>query len=137
MTRIHRQPHLPRKLVFRNQAAGQQQRVARHILAGSGNDPPVFVHAGDGYPGHPVGAVNPGNGVTEAERNIKILQALHNVPVQAAGIRHQLAHHLHLGALERHPPRHNQADIPRTQNHRFLPGISPFRLTKRWAVPAV
>ena len=47
----------------------------------------------------------------EIKRNIVVLQALHNVPVQSVGIRHQLHAGENLRALQRHAARHNQADV--------------------------
>ena len=48
------------------------------------------------------------------------MQALHDVSRQAAGIRHDLHTGEHLGALERHAARHDQADIARAQDEHAL-----------------
>ena len=44
------------------------------------------------------------------------MQALHDVAVQPRGIRHQLDAGQHLRALERHAPRHNQANVAGAEN---------------------
>ena len=50
------------------------------------------------------------------------MQALHDVPVQTRGIRHQLDAGEHLRALERHTPRHDEADVAGAENDDALSG---------------
>ena len=52
----------------------------------------------------------------QVQRDIIILQALDDIPVQPAGIGHDLHAREDLCALERHPARHNQANVPAAEN---------------------
>ena len=61
-----------------------------------------------------------GDGVGEEERDAEILEALLDVPGEAAGIGHQLGHHLHLRPLEGHPAGHNQADVAAAEDDDLL-----------------
>ena len=88
----------PAQLVFGQQAAGEQQGVTVVVLLGAGDGPAVF-HPGQGDALDPLLALNVHHRVAELEGDAVVVQALDDVPLQAARIGHQLGHHLHLGPL--------------------------------------
>ena len=73
-------------------------------------------------------AENVHHGRGEVQGNIEILQTLHDVALEPAGIRHDLRHGVDVCALERHAPRHNQADVAGAEDHNLAPGHQPFHV---------
>ena len=74
---------------------------------------------------HPCKAFLPmdGNdGMAQLQRDAEIFQTLNDVSLQAAGIGHQLRNHFHLRPFHRHSPRHDQTDIPGTEDHHLTSG---------------
>jgi hypothetical protein len=63
-----------------------------------------------------LGAVDAHDGGREVERDVEVVQALHDVARQAVGVRHQLEHAHHLHPLQDQPPRHDQADVARAED---------------------
>ena len=59
------------------------------------------------------------DGGGQIQRDIKVLQALDDVPGQTAGVGHELADRLHLGSLQGHAPGHDQADVAGAQDDHF------------------
>ena len=57
----------------------------------------------------------------EQQRNAEVLQALDDVPPQAAGIGQQLRYGVDFGPLQGHPPGHNQADVAGAEDHHVPP----------------
>ena len=113
------------QLILRDKPDRQKQRIAGDIALGFLQDAAVFVHPGNGHPLHALLAVDFGHGGGKVERNVEILQTLDDISFQAAGVGHKLTHGLYLGALQRHPPRHDQADIPGAKyDHPFAYGIA-------------
>ena len=53
---------------------------------------------------------------------MEVLQTLDDVPLQAAGIGHDLRHGVDTGALQRHAPGHNEADVAAAQDHHIPAG---------------
>ena len=80
--------------------------------------------------GHTLLALNVHHGVAQLQRNAKIIEALHNIALQTAGIGHKLGNAEHLGTLQRHTARHNQADVAAAQNHNPPPGQVAFHIDK-------
>ena len=91
------------------------------MLLGAGHGLAVF-DLGDRHAGHALLALDVHHGVAEFQRDIKVVQALHDVALQPAGIRHQLGHAKHLGALQRHAAGHDQPDIAAAQNDHAAAG---------------
>ena len=56
------------------------------------------------------------------QRNIVIVQALDDISRQSVGERANLQHRLHLAALQRHAPRHDQPDVAGAEDHDFPAG---------------
>ncbi len=52
----------------------------------------------------------------EFQRNAEIIEALDNVPLESAGIGHQLGDNLNLRAFQRHAARHDESDIAGTED---------------------
>ena len=113
---VHRDAGLPGQLVFRDQAHTEQDGVHVKLHLGARNGAAVLVHLGHNGLFHPGIALNVHDGVGQVQRDVKILQALHNVAGQAAGIGHDLHAGQHLGPFQRHPPGHDQADVAAAQN---------------------
>ena len=117
---IHNDSGVPGQFILRNQPHGQQHRVAVKGHLRTGNGTALVVHLGHYHLLHPGFAPNVRNGVGQIQRNIKILQALHNVALQPAGIRHYLYAGQHLGALQGHTPSHNQPNVTGAENDHTL-----------------
>ena len=62
--------------------------------------------------------------------DIIVLQTLDDIPVQAGRKRHNFDTGQHFGALKRHPPGHNQPDIPGTQDYDPPSGHPAFQVHK-------
>ena len=60
--------------------------------------------------------------MAQIQGDVIVLQALHDVAVQAGGIGHQLYAGQHLGALQGHAARHDQADIAAAQDDHAAAG---------------
>ena len=56
------------------------------------------------------------NGVAQKERDIVVVQALHDVALESAGVRQKLGHALDVRALKRHAARHDETDVARAEN---------------------
>ena len=110
------------QLVLRDQAHGEDQRITLVLLLGAGDGPTVRVHLGDGHAGQTVTAMDLGDGVAEIERDIVVIQTLHDVARQAGGVRHQLEHCLHMSAFQRHAACHDHADIAGAEDDDLLAG---------------
>ena len=118
---VYAHARLAAELVFRQQPHGEQQRVARvaHLRAGYGAQ--VLVHLGDGDRLHAALALHVHHGVRQLERYAKVIQALHDVALEPAGVRHELRDARHVRALEREPARHDEADVAGAQDHDLAP----------------
>ena len=64
----------------------------------------------------------------EVEGDVKVLQALDDVPVQSAGIGHHFHAGQHLGAFQGHAAGHDQADVAAAQDHNPLAGQIAFHV---------
>ena len=100
-----------RQLVLGDQAAGEQERIAVVMALGAGDGAAVGADLGDGHAGDALTALDVDDGVTQVERNAEIVEALDDVPLEAAGIGHQLRDGEDLCALERHAAGHDEADV--------------------------
>ena len=110
------------QLVLRDQAAGQQQGVALIALLRA-RDGPVFpVHLGDGNRLHPLFALDVHHRMAQLQGDAVVVQALDDVPLQPAGIGHQLRHHLDLGPLQGHAAGHDEPDIAGAQDDHLPTG---------------
>ena len=116
------------QLVFRNQAAGKEQCITVKFDLRSGNRISFFIHLGNGHAFQAFAAADIRDGVAEIERNIIVLEALNDVPVQAGGIRHELHTGKDFCPLKGHPPGHDQADIARTEDHNAFPRHQAFQV---------
>ena len=87
-------------------------------------------HLGDGHPGDPLLALDVDDGVAQLQGDAVVIQALDDVPLQAAGIGHQLRHALDLGALQGHAAGHNQADVAAAQNDHLSARQIAFQVDK-------
>ena len=77
----------------------------------------VRTDLGDRHAGDALLALDVHDGVAELQRNVKVVEALHDVALQTAGIGQQLRHDQHLRALERHAAGHDEADIAAAEDH--------------------
>ena len=75
-------------------------------VTASSRSPSVDIHHGGG----------------EVQGDIEVLQTLDDVPLQAAGIGHDLRHGVDTGALQRHAAGHDKSDIAATQDHHIPAG---------------
>ena len=109
--RVHLHAHLGGELVFRDQTAGEKQRVAGIVLLRSRYRFSVRIYLGNRHSFHPFFSPDIHNRMTQFQRNIEIIQTLHNVSFQTAGIRHQLCHDLNLCAFQCHASCHDETDV--------------------------
>ena len=100
-----------RQLILGDQAAGEQERITVVMALGSRDGTAVRADLGDGHAGDALAALDVDDRVAEVERNAEIVEALDDVPLEAAGIRHQLRDGEDLCALERHAAGHDEADV--------------------------
>ena len=111
-----------RELVLGEEPDGEQQRVALDRLLGAGDRRARGgVHFGDDDALDALLAEDAHDGVVELERDAVVDEALHDVAVQARGIRHQLGDELHLGTLPRHAARHDESDVAAAEDHHLAP----------------
>ena len=83
----------------------------------AGNRLSVCSNLGNNNLFNSVFALNINNCVRKIKRNIKIVEALNNISLQAAGIRHKLNARKHLCAFKCHTPCHNKADVAGAENN--------------------
>ena len=114
--RVHLNIRAAAQLVLRDQTDRQQDRVAVEGHFGARDRTAVRADLGNDDALHAVLALNVRNGVGEIKRNVKVIEALHDVSRQTAGIRHDLDAGEHLRALERHAARHDETDVARAEN---------------------
>ena len=114
--RVHLNIRAAAQLVFRDQTDRQQDRIAVEGHFGAWDRTAVRADLGNDDALHAVPALNVRNGVGEIKRNVKVIEALHDVSRQTAGIRHDLDAGEHLRALERHAARHDETDVARAEN---------------------
>ena len=55
--------------------------------------------------------------VAELERDAEVIEALHDIPLEAARVWHELSDDLDMGAFEREPAGHDEANVARAQDH--------------------
>ena len=110
----------PRQLVFRDKADGKQQRITVDIELRTRNQPHLLVDPSRRDARDAVPAFDIRNRMRQVQRNPIVIQALHHVAREAVRERADLQHRLHLAALERHAPRHDEPDIPGAQDHDFM-----------------
>ena len=108
---VHGHAHAARQLIFRDQSHRKEQSITGIVLLCAGNGLSVFVHLCQGDPRQPFLSPDLHHRVAQLQWDPVIVQALDDVPLKAAGIRHQLCHHLHLCALQGHTPGHDESDI--------------------------
>ena len=116
------------ELILRDQSAGQEQCVAGVCLFRSGDRLSVRADLGDHYGFHTLLADDVDDSVAELQRNVKVVQALDDISLQAAGIRHQFRDYLDLRAFERHAARHDQSDVAGAEDHDFAAGHSALQI---------
>ena len=85
------------------------------------NGLPVRAYLGNGHTGDPLPALDVHHRMAELQRNAEVIEALDDVPLQSAGIGHQLRNHQNLGPLQGHAPGHDQADIAAAQDDHSAP----------------
>ena len=121
--RVERDARRGRELVLGEEPDGKHQRVARDRLLGTGDRRARGgVHFGDDDALNALLAEDAHDGVVELERDAVVDEALHDVAVQARGIRHELGDELHLGALPRHAARHDEPDVAAAEDDDLAPG---------------
>ena len=113
-------PCPPAQLILRDQPAGEQQSVTVVVLLGAGDGAAVFIHLGQRHAGEALPALDIHHRVAELQWDAEVVQALDDVALKPPGVGHQLRHHLDMGALQGHPPGHNEADVTAAQNHHFF-----------------
>ncbi len=116
------------QFVFRNQANGEKQCIAIEMHFSSGNRTPVRADFRNRDAGQTIASFNAGHRMGQIQRNVIVMQALHNVSVQTGGEGHQFHAGQDLGALERHAAGHDQADITAAQNHNTFTGHKAFQV---------
>ena len=105
--RIHSHAQSVRKLIFRDQPAGQKQRVAGNFFLRAGYGPGILIHLCHRHRLHTLLSFDVHHGSLQLQRNSEIIQTLYYVSLQSAGIGHQLRHQLYLSALQRHAAGHD------------------------------
>lgn len=81
------------------------------MALGAGDGAAVGADLGDRHAGVALAALDVDDGVAEVERNAKIVEALDDIALEAAGIGHQLSNGEDFCALERHAAGHDEADV--------------------------
>ena len=119
-----------RKLVLRNQADRQKQRVAGIPFLGSRDRAAVRADLRDRHSLHALFTFNVDDRVRQLQRDTEVVKALHDIPLQAARVRHEFGNDFDFGSLERHTPRHDQTDVAGAQDHDFMAGHVAFHVDK-------
>ena len=110
------------ELVLRDQAHGQQQGVAGEILFRAGNGLEIGPDLGHGDALEVLAAVDVHDGVAQEQGDAEVVQALDDVPLEAAGVGHQLHAGVDLGAQEGHAAGHDEADVAGAQDDHLFAG---------------
>jgi len=107
---------LARQLVLGNQADRDEQGVAIDFPCAFHDRRHVLVHRGHGDPLHAVAAFDVHDRRRQMQRNAEVVQTLHHVASEPVRVRHDLEHADDFATLQDEPPRHDQPDVPRTQD---------------------
>ncbi len=94
----------------------------------AGNRLPLFIHLGNSHAAETFTAFNVDDRVAQVQGNIKVIQTLNNITVQAGRIGHQFNASKHLGTLQGHAASHDQANVAAAQNHHPLAGHVAFQI---------
>ena len=116
----HINTQLSGQFVFRDQSHRKQKRVTGDIFLCTRNGFPLFIHLSQGHALYSFLSVDIHHSSTELQGNAEIIQTLHDISLQAAGIGHQLRNHLDLRPFQGHTPGHDKADVTGTQDDEFL-----------------
>ena len=57
------------------------------------------------------------DGMAELERDAEVIEALYDIPLEAARVRHELSDDLDMRSFEREPAGHDEANVARAQDH--------------------
>ena len=126
--RIQLYSYLGRKFILRDQSTGQKQGITIIIFFCTRNRLAILIYLCKCYTFHALLSFDVYHCVTQLQRNTIIIQTLHDITFQTAGIWHQLCYHLNLGTLQRHTSRHDQSDISGTQDHNLFTRHSSFHI---------
>ena len=117
---VHGDPGLPGQLIFRDQADAEQDGIHIKFHFGARDGAAVLVHLGNDSLFHAGFALNIHDGMGQIQRDVEVLQTLHDVAGQAAGIRHDLHAGQHFGPFQRHAAGHDQADVAAAEDEHPL-----------------
>ena len=118
------------KLILRDQTNRKKKRIAFKKFFGPRNRTSVFIYLCKGDSLHTFFSFYVNHCMTQLQRDPKVIQALHDISLQASGIWHQLCHSLNLCPFQRHTSGHDQSDITGSQDHYFFPRHKSFHVYK-------
>ena len=116
------------KLVLRQKADGEQKRVARDILLRTRHRLAVRADLSERDALEPFPAVDIHDRVAEQQGDAVVVQALHDVALEPAGVRQKLGHAPDVRALERHAARHDEADIAAAEDDDLASGHEALKI---------
>ena len=100
----------------------QKDRITGEGPLRTGDGAPVSVYLGYDDRFHPPFPTDLGDGVREIERDVEILKALDDIPLEAGGVGHGLNAAQNFGPLQGEPPGHDEADVAAAQNDHAAAG---------------
>ena len=120
--RVERHAELLRNLVLRQQADGEDQRIAAYDALGARDGLHLLIHLADLHGLHTLCADHARHGGGEVQGNVIVVQALCNVARKAGGCILNFVYALHFSALERQAAGHDHADVAAAEDHAFFRG---------------
>ena len=118
------------QLIFRQQTHGQQQRVTGDVPFRAGDGLALFVNLRQCHALQPLPAVDVHHGGGQIQGDVKILQTLHDVALEAAGVGENFRHGVNLRSLQGHAAGHNEANVAAAQNDHIFPGHKALHIHK-------
>ena len=118
------------KLILRDQTNRKKKRIAFKKFLCTGNRASVFVYLCKSDSFHTFFSFYVNHCMAKLQRDSKVIQALHDISLQASGIWHQFCHCLNLCTFQRHTSSHDQSDITRSQDHYFFSRHKSFHVYK-------
>ena len=109
--RRHLRPQLLGQFILRKKSYRQEQRITGNVFFCAGDGFHPLIHFRQGHAFHPLFSMDLHHCGGQLQGDAEIVQALDNVPFQAAGVGHDLCYRMDLCPFQCHPARHDKADI--------------------------
>ena len=118
---IQTDPSHPRQLVFGDETDGEEQAVTGQLVASAWNWLPALIYLVDIHRLDALMTAYSADRRTQMQGDVKVMDALDEVPPQTTDVRQNLNHGDHLCSLESQASCHDHTDVTGAQDHKALP----------------